>query len=137
MATFVKFNAFIQGLGTGVYDLDTDVLQVYLTDTAPDIETSAVKADLPDIAHGNGYTGPIDLQNAYAATGAVGVVTGTAAISVSAVGGPIGPFRFVVIFDSTPAAGPLVGFADYGSEFTIDDNGTFTIDFQPEIMTIQ
>lgn len=55
MATFNKFNAFVQDLTRKVHNLNSDTLKILLTNVAP-VATNAVKADLTEIAAGNGYT---------------------------------------------------------------------------------
>ena len=55
MAAFQKFNDFAEQLGLKQHNLDTDTLKVLLTNTAP-VATNTVKADLTEIAAGNGYT---------------------------------------------------------------------------------
>jgi hypothetical protein len=49
----------------------------------------------------------------------------------TASGGAFGPFRYVYIYDDTPAGtptDPLVGYIDYGSAITVNDTETFTVD---------
>ena len=48
----------------------------------------------------------------------------------TASGGSIGPFRYVVLYDDTPTspADPLVGYLDYGTNLTVTDGNTFTVD---------
>jgi hypothetical protein len=55
MATFNKFNAFVEHLAEGVHNLQSHTLKVMLTNTAP-VATNSVRADLTEIAAGNGYT---------------------------------------------------------------------------------
>ena len=57
-------------------------------------------------------------------------------IVITASGGTIGPFQYVVLQNDTPAAGPLIGWWDYGSAVTLQDGETFTIDFGTEMFTI-
>lgn len=137
MAAFVWFDKFVLSLGTKQVNLDTDAIAIYLSDDTPDVVNDAVKADVAEIGLGNGYTGPIDINNAYAQTGGVGSVTGDASETVAAVGGSIGPFRYVILYDSTPAAGILIGYWDYGSELTLTDGTSFTIDLAPAILQLQ
>ena len=55
MATYTKFNQFVEDLCKGVHNLATGTLKIMLTLTAP-VATNSVKADLTEIAAGNGYT---------------------------------------------------------------------------------
>ena len=54
MASFQKFNAFVADVANKVHNLGADTLKILLTDTAP-VATNAVKANLTEIAAGNGY----------------------------------------------------------------------------------
>ena len=54
MAAFNKFNIFLGDLGAKKHDLTADALKIMLTDTAP-VATNTVKANIAEIAAGNGY----------------------------------------------------------------------------------
>ena len=76
MAPFNKFNVFTENLCEKVHDLDLDTLKVMLSNTAP-LATNSVKADLTEIAAGNGYpAGGVDIQNDWSET--TGTATATA-----------------------------------------------------------
>lgn len=137
MAAFVWFDKFVLALGKAQVNLNSDALAIYLSDTAPNVVTGAVKADVPEIGLGNGYTGPVGIHNAYAQTGGVGSVTGDASETITASGGSVGPFRYVILYDSTPAGGVLIGYWDYGSELTLTDGTSFTVDLAPAILQLQ
>ena len=47
----------------------------------------------------------------------------------TASGGSVGPFRYVVIYNDTPAGDPLVAYYDYSSSITLLDGETLTVDF--------
>jgi hypothetical protein len=134
MATFQKFNQFIADVASGVHQLQTGtshVLKVLLTNTAP-VATNAVKADLTEIAAGNGYS---------AGGTSVGTITGSQTSGTfklvggtdpawTASGGSIGPFRYAVLYNDTPTspADPLIAFWDYGSSITLAVGESFTVD---------
>lgn len=134
MAVGVKFQNFVQDLGRAVDNLNGHVVAVYLSNTAPNFATGKVKADVPEIATGNGYAGPIALGNAYSQTGGVGIMTGSGSLTVTASGGSIGPFRYVVMWDQT--ANSLIAAFDYGAPITLLDTNTFTINLDARIITI-
>lgn len=140
MASFQKFQDFVEQLAKGVHQLHAagHTLKVYLSNTAPDAAADAVKADLAEISAGNGYAaGGADIQNDASETG--GTLTVTAVdVVFTASGGSIGPFRYAVIYNDTPTspADPLVAWYDYGSSITIGDGETFTVDFGASLLTL-
>lgn len=131
MAAFNKFNAFVEHMAEKVHNLGADVLKVMLTNTAP-VATNSVKADLVEIAAGNGYTagGTAVTITASGQSGGVYKLEGNDVV-FTASGGSIGPFRYAVLYNDTPAspADPLIGWWDYGSALTLADGETFTVDF--------
>lgn len=131
MASFFKFDQFIvDWLIDDVHDLHADTIKVYLTNAPPDA-ADEIKADLAEIAAGNGYSaGGQDIANTASATGGVYTVTATD-ITWTASGGQIGPFRAAVAYNDTPVSpvDPLIGAWDRGSSLTLDDGESFTLDF--------
>jgi hypothetical protein len=138
-SSFTKFYVFSEDLANGVHDLfGTDhVLKFYLTNTTPDVSADEVKADLAEISTGSGYSGPVDIDNdGTTATGTVSVVATDKTVTAS--GGPVGPFRYAVVYNDTPSspADPLIGYYDYGSAITLADGESFTLDFGATLFTI-
>jgi hypothetical protein len=133
MATFNKFNAFVEHLAEGVHNLQSHTLKVMLTNTAP-VATNSVRADLTEIAAGNGYTagGAAASVTSSAQTGGTyKLVLGDVVITAS--GGSIGPFRYAVLYNDTPTApaDPLIGWWDYGSALTLANGESITWDADP------
>lgn len=139
MASFNKFQQFVEDLGNKVHDLvgTDDTLECYLSNATPSASLDAVKADLVEISTGNGYTGPQDTQNNGSESGGTLTVTGTD-ITITASGGSVGPFQYVVLQNTTPTSplDPLIGWWDYGSAVTLNDGESFTIDFGASLFTI-
>jgi hypothetical protein len=126
MAAFNKFQNFVQALAEKEHNLSADALHVYLTNATPDAAADAVKADLAELGAGNGYTaGGPDTQNTGAEATGTYTLTGTAA-TITASGGTIGAFRYVVLYNNTHASDALIGWWDYGSALTLNDGETFT-----------
>jgi hypothetical protein len=127
MATFNKFNAFVADVGNKVHNLGSDTLKIMLSNVAP-VATNAVKADITDIGAGNGYSagGTAVGSTAYAQTSGTGKLTGNAVV-FTASGGAIASFRYAVLYNSTAAGGPLIGWWDYGSSIGPLSGETFTV----------
>lgn len=137
MASFTRFEIFSEDLAKKVHNLHSDTLNIYLSNTAPTVATHVIKADIAEISTGNGYSGPVDTQNTVSRSGLVVSVTGTD-ITVTASGGSVGPFRYVILYNDTPTspADPLVGYWDYGSALTLASGESFVIDFGSSQLTI-
>ena len=127
MAVGNKFNQFIADVYNGVHNFSTDVVKAYLTNTLP-VAGNSVKADIAEIAAGNGYTAggvTISVTSSTQTGGTYSLVTGDATITAT---GAIGPFRYVVFYNDTAASDNLIQWYDYGSEVTMANADTFTID---------
>jgi hypothetical protein len=132
MAAYVKFQDMVEQLCKGKHDCAAagHTFKVMLTNTAP-IVTNTVKADLTEIAAGNGYTaGGVDVQNDITETGGTATVTAVDVV-ITASGGTIGPFRYVVLYNDsqTVPAKPLIGYWDYGSSISLLTGESLTVDF--------
>jgi hypothetical protein len=141
MATFNKFQQFVEDIAKGVHNLDTGVLKVMLVNSPAPVATNSVKADLTEISAANGYAAggtAVTGQDAEHTTGTLKLVGDDVVFTAS--GGSIGPFRYAVIYNDTPTspADPLIGWWDYGSSITLNDGENFTVDLSPTngILTI-
>lgn len=130
MSAFNKFNSFVDWLAKGNCNLGSDALKVMLTNTAP-VATNSIYSDISagDLATGNGYT-----NGGLATTPTLSNASGTEKlvgtnVTVTATGA-VGPFRYAVLYDSTPASNKsLIGWWDYGSSITMASGDTFTVTF--------
>lgn len=132
MSAFNKFEAFVEAVAEKLHDLGADEFYVQLLATAPDGAADAVETDLPaDLGTGNGYTsGGLTVGTATGSAQTGGTYKLDIADKViTASGGSIGPFRYVVLLNNTAAAKNLIGYYDYGSALTLLDSETLTIDF--------
>lgn len=129
MATYQKFNPFVEKLAEKAHNLGSDQLKIALTNTAPEA-TNGVYADL---------TSPLPTTNLSGATPFNVTTTSSAQTSgtyklvladlVLTATGNVGPFRYVVLYNDTATNDELIGFFDYGSSITLLTGETFTIDF--------
>lgn len=129
MATYVKFNVFVENLAEGVHNLGSDQLVVALTNTAPTAATDATLSDITEISYTNCSTRNITTSSSAQTSGTYKLVL--ADLTLTASGGTVGPFRYAVVYNDTPTspADPLIAYYDYGSAITLADTETLLIDF--------
>lgn len=128
MAAFNKFESFCEALAEKKHNCGSDVLKILLTNTAP-VATNALKADLTEIAAGNGYTAggtAATISSSAQTAGTYKLVL--ADVVFTAAGGSIGPFRYAVLYNDTASNDELIGWWDYGSALTLADGDSFTVD---------
>jgi hypothetical protein len=141
MAIFTKFQPFVQALAEGKHNLSTCTFYAQLLNSLPSV-TSAIESDLPaDLTSGNGYTqGGVSLGTATASGQTGGLYTLKIADKViTASGGTIGAFQYVVLFNNSATNKDLIGYYDYGSSITLKDTESFTInnDETNGVLTLQ
>lgn len=127
MATFNKFNAFVENLSEGVHNLGTGQLVVALSNSAP-IATNSVLADITQITYTNLSSRNITTTSSAQTSGTYKLVLTDLVLTAT---GAVGPFRYAVIFNDTPTspADPLIGWYDYGSSISLANGETLTVDF--------
>lgn len=139
MAAFVRFEKFSEDLVKKVHSLSADALKVYLSNAAPNAATHTVKADIAEIAAGNGYAaGGASATNTFSRTGAVSSIVGVDPVFTAA-GGAIPTFRYAILYNDTPTspADPLIGYWDYGAAgVTLNDGESFTVDLGASLFTV-
>ena len=128
MATFSKFQPFVEQLAEKVYNLGSDTLRLALTNTAPvNTQTNWNTTDHPAPAAANGYTAGGNTLTVTTSSQTSGTYTLACNQSVfTAAGGSIGPFRYVIMYDDTATNNEIIGWWDYASSITLLDGETFT-----------
>ena len=130
MATYVKFNVFVEDLAEKVHNLGSDTLKIALTNSAPTAATDAGLSNITQISGTNGYTTggtAATISSSAQTTGTYKLVL--ADVTFTASGGSMGPFRYAVLYNDTAASDQLIAYWDYGSSITLANAETFTIDF--------
>lgn len=129
MASYNKFNDFAEQIGLAQHNLNTDQLNIYLSNVAP-VATNTVFGTPAEFAGGTGYTARgIDTQNTWAESPAgTGTLTGTKAVWTASAA-DWAAFRYVVLFNETNATDMLIAWWDYGSALTLGNGETFTVKF--------
>lgn len=138
MATYNKFNQFAEDLCKGVHNFTSDAtcsLKVALCAAAnAPVATNSVLADLTQIAYTNLSSLDITGVTAEQASGTVSLTATDLVLTAS--GGAVATFRYVVIYndDPTSPADPLIAWFDYGSNVTLNDGESLTLDFSAGVL---
>lgn len=125
MASYNKFNTFVADISNKVHNLSSDQLKVALTNSAP-VATNTVLANITEVSYTNCSTRNITTTSSTQTSGTYKLILADLVLTAS---GAVGPFRYIVIYNSTASGGPLIGWYDYGSSITLASSDTFTIDF--------
>lgn len=125
-ASYQKFFPFVEKLDEAVFNFETDQLVVALTNSAPS-QANAVLADITQISYTNLSSRNITTTSSSQTGGVYKLVV--ADLTLTASGGSVGPFRYVVIYDDTATGDPLICFYDNGSSQTLNDGDSFLINW--------
>lgn len=132
-SSFFKFNPFVEAIAEKVHNLGSDQLRVALTNSAPSAANS-VLTDITEISYTNCSSRLVTTTSSSQTSGTYSLVN--ADLVLTATGGSVGPFRYVVLYNDTAASKNLIGYYDYGASTTINDGETFTLDFASTTITI-
>lgn len=133
MAVFNKFHSFVEALAEKVHNLGADAITVAFCNAAnAPVATNTILANLTPIA----YTNVVTTPNANRVTGLTSSsqTGGTYKLvlpdmTITATGGAIAAFRYVVLYNDTATNDELIGWYDYGSDVTIAEGETLLVDF--------
>ena len=125
-----KFEEFALNIGSKVFNLATDQIKVALTNTAPTAATDSVYADIVSPIAGTNLDGATPFN---VTTTSFLQTSGTAKLILEdltlTATGEVGPFQYIVLYSDTATNDELIGFYDYGSAVTLQENDTYRIDF--------
>ena len=128
MATFNKFNSFVEALAKKAHDLGSDTLTVALTAAAnAPVATNTVLANLTEATYTNCSTRVITTASSSQTSGTYKLVLTD--LTLTAGGGSVGPFQYIVIYNDTATSDELICWFDYGSDLTLADGESLLIDF--------
>ena len=125
-SAFNKFQPFIAAIHNKVHNLATDQLMIALTAAAnPPVATNSVLANLTEISYTNLSSRVITTTSSTQSSGLYKLVCQDLVLTAS---GAVATFRYVVLYNNTATNKELIAWWDYGSDVTLANTETFTID---------
>jgi len=125
MASFNKFNSFVEAVAEKQHNLGSDQLVVALTNSAP-VATNTQLSNITEVAYT--YCSTRDLTTSSSAQTSGTYKLTVADLTLTATDGAVGPFRYVVIYNNTSTNDLLIGWYDNGSSLTLNAGDQFNID---------
>jgi hypothetical protein len=126
MATFTKFNSFVEALAEKVHNLGSDTLKVALTNSAPSA-SNTVLANITEISYTNLSARTLTVSSSAQSSGTYKLVVND--LTLTASGGAVATFQYVVVYNDTATNDELIAYFDNGSTVTLSDGQSFIIDF--------
>ena len=134
MATYNKFNSFVEALAEKVHNLGSDTLTVALCAAAnAPVAGNTQLSNLTQIAYTNLSARTITVSSSSQTGGSYTLVTADKVLTAS---GAVATFRYVVIYNATATNGELICWFDHGSDVTLANGETYTIDFGAQLFTL-
>lgn len=145
MATFAKFQCFVENLAEKVHNLGADTLKLLLTNTAPNtadtvvdttttpctVKSTSNAVELAALASCYTKGGPtVSITTSAQSAGTYSLI-GTDVVITNSGAGATGNFRYVVLYNDTSgttATRGVIGSWDYGSAIALAIGESFTID---------
>lgn len=128
MATFNKFNSFVEAVAEKVHNLGSDVITVALCAAAnAPVAGNTVLANLTQASYTNCSSRVVTTTSSAQTSGTYKLTLTD--LTLTASGGTVGPFRYVVLYNDTATNKELIGWYDYGSDITLASGETLLIDF--------
>lgn len=124
--SYNKFFPFVEKLDEGVFNFQTDQITVALSNSAPSA-ANAVLADITQISYTNLSTRNVTTVSSSQTGGVYKLVCST--LTLTASGGSVATFQYIVLYDSTASGSPLIAWYDYGSALTLNDGDSLAINF--------
>ena len=135
MATYNKFQCFVEDICEKKHNLASDTLKVAFSDAsnAPSASLDVKLADITTIASPAVDSVTLTVSSSSQTAGTYKLVLADKTMTASA---DVGPFQYVIIYNDTATDDPLIAWYDYGSEVTLAANDTFKLDFGTELFSL-
>ena len=135
MATYTKFQQFVEDLAHGVHNFDSDTIKVAFSNAsnAPSASAHVKLADITTIDAANLGDTTVSVTSSSQTAGTYKLVVTDKTLTAV---GAVPAFQYVIIYNDTATDDPLICWYDYGSEVTLASGDTFKLDFGSELFSL-
>ena len=135
MATYNKFQCFVEDLAEKKHNLASDTLKVAFSNAsnAPSASLDKKLADITTIASPAVDNTTLSVTSSSQTNGTYTLVLEDKLLTAT---GDVGPFQYVIIYNDDATNDELIAWYDYGSEITLHANDTFKLDFGTELFSL-
>lgn len=128
MATFTLFHSFREAIAEEKHNFASDTLKIALCAAAnPPVVGNSVLADLTQIAYTNLSSRVLVVSSSSQAAGLYKLKIDN--LILSAAGGNVAAWQYIVIYNDTATNDELIGYSDYGAPYIIVDGTVFNVNF--------
>ncbi len=124
---FTLFQEFPEAEAEKKHDLGADQFIAALTNSAPTASTDSVLTDITEIDYTYCSSRNITTTSSSHSGAVYSLILQD--LTLTASGGDVGPFQYVVVYNGTATNDDLFGYVDYGAAVTIYDGESMDIDF--------
>ena len=135
MATYNKFQCFVEDLAEKKHNLASDTLKVAFSNAsnAPSASANVKLADITTITATNLGDVTLTVSSSSQTAGTYKLVVADKTLTAT---GAVPAFRYAIIYNDTAANDELICYFDYGSEVTLASGDTFKLDFGTELFSL-
>ena len=135
MATYNKFQCFVEDLAEKKHNLASDTLKVAFSNAsnAPSASDDVKLADITTVSVANLDSVTLTVSSSSQTSGTYKLVLADKTLTAI---GDVPAFRYVIIYNDTAANDELICWYDYGSEVTLASGATFKLDFGTELFSL-
>ena len=125
MATYNKFQPFVEALAEKVHNLGSDTLKIFLTNTLP-LATYGTLSQITEISYSNLSSRTITQASSTQTSGTYKLVLNDLTLTAN---GTVPTFRYIGIYNDTATNDELICWYDYGSSVSMIVGDSIAIDF--------
>ena len=135
MATYTKFQCFVEDLAEKKHNLASDTLKVAFSNASnvPSGSDDVKLADITTIVATNLGDVTLTVSSSSQTAGTYKLVVADKTLTAT---GDVPAFRYAIIYNDTATNKELICYFDYSSEVTLHANDTFKLDFGTELFSL-